>query len=347
VAPIKAEWVEEVGSQLLAYSYSQPHWSSSTASVVAYEKVSLLGVPLIADRLTGYGRVNPVEAREIFIRSALVDQQWHPLASSPAKQLMEANRATWAAAEETEEKTRRRMIDEYAVFDFFAERLPPEISSGAEFEKWLRTDTALSDTLRFTETDLLGGGAQDADAFPGSWPVGSAALSLTYVFEPNHIRDGATLSIPLKLLAGLDPAPFSWQVPGLRAELATELIRSLPKVRRKKLVPAPDWAARAMAWLAENGEDHTIRFADELGRALVGLGANPIPAKDWDISKVPAHLRMGFSIVDGNREVAFGKELSALQRKFAKQVAQSLTAAKAPGVKKDEPPATTWSFGTH
>ena len=243
VAPITAEQVEEVGQHLLKRQYSEPHWSARSGSVLAYEQVSLLGVPIVARRRVAYGRINPAEAREIFIRSALVEGQWRTRHG-----FFRANQELRAEIEALEERTRRRdlLVDDETVLAFYAARLPDGITSAAHFDAWWKQASpadpgpAHHDLGRPDHRRRHGGRPGRRSRTPG----GSRGqdLALDYVFDPGAADDGVTVRVPLSLLNQLDPAPFSWQVPGLRRELATELIRSLPKAVRRHFAPAPDFA---------------------------------------------------------------------------------------------------------
>src|SRR5690606_1700434 len=261
VAPVTAEQIEEVGGHLLKRSYAEPHWSAKAGSVVALETVSLYGIPIVAGRRVGYGKINPAEAREIFIRSALVEGDWRT-----RHRFFAENAAVRAEAEELEERTRRRdiVVDDQVIFDFYDARIPAEVVSGAHFDRWWK-DARRADpdllTLRLSDL-VVGERVADADAFPDSWRIGEHEFAVRYSFDPGSDRDGVSVEIPLALLNQVDPDPFSWQVPGVRAELATELIRSLPKAVRKNLVPAKEYADRALAWLDAHPEQRSRRVTE-------------------------------------------------------------------------------------
>ncbi|WP_152362836.1 ATP-dependent RNA helicase HrpA [Microlunatus speluncae] len=341
VAPITAELVEEVGEHLLKRSYAEPHWSARAGSVVAAETVSLYGIPIIAGRPVGYGKINPIEAREIFIRSALVEGDWRT-----RHRFFADNAATRGEAEELEERTRRRdiVVDDQVIFDFYDARIPAEVVSGAHFDRWWRdAQSETPELLTLTLTDLImDDRGTDPDAFPDVWPVGDHEFAVRYRFEPGADRDGVTVEIPLALLNQADPAPFSWQVPGVRAELATELLRSLPKAVRRTLVPAREYADRALAWLDVHPDERTGSLTDALARAIRGLTGELIKPGDWRTGPVPGHVEVTFLIIDGDRTVAEGKELAELRDRLVGQVTKTLRQAAADQL---SPPATTWAFG--
>ncbi len=263
VAGIHVGQIEEVGQHLLRRQYSEPHWSASSGSVFAYETVTLYGVPIVSGRRVGYGKINPAEAREIFLRSALVEGQWrtrHPFFSHNAQ--------IRAEAESLEERTRRRdlVADDQAIYSFYDARVPSDVVSAAHFDSWWnRAPQAQRDRLTMTLDDLLIAAEEvDDRSFPGTWEVGGQSLTISYVFEPGNARDGVSVIIPVEVLNQVPDAPFSWQVPGLRAELATELIRSLPKDKRKRFAPVPDTARRALDWL----DDHHGGPSESLPRGV-------------------------------------------------------------------------------
>ena len=341
VAPIRAEWVEQVGEHLLIRQYSEPRWSASAGQCVADEKVMLLGVPIVAGRQVSYGRIDPVVARSVFLQSALVEGQWRTRHHFFAR-----NERVRADAEALEERTRRRdiVVDDHAIYAFYDERVPADITSVAHFDRWWR-DRRRQDEhfLDLTLDDVVGdASAVDADAFPDTWVVGGADLPVTYAFDPGSGSDGVSVDVDVTVLNQVDAAPFTWQVPGLRDELATELIRSLPKRLRVRYVPAPDWARRALAWLDDRPE-RAGAFPDALAAALTTLAGQPLAASDFQPAVLPDHLAVRYVITDGRRELAAGKDFGALREQFAPRLNDRLNAA-ASGI--THPGATRWAFGT-
>src|SRR5207302_1714045 len=240
VARIEPEWVEPLARHLVRRSYSEPHWEKKRGGAVALEKVTLYGVPLVTDRKVSYGRIDPVAARELFIRHALVEGDWQT-----SHRFFAENRRLLAEAEQLEHRARRRglVAGEEELFAFYDARIPADVVSSQHFDTWWkqarRADPGL---LTFTPADLLSddAGQVSADAYPDIWTSESRrasphqALPLSYAFEPGSQADGVTVDIPLSRLNQVDAAEFSWQVPGLRAELVTEMIRSLPKALRRE-----------------------------------------------------------------------------------------------------------------
>jgi ATP-dependent helicase HrpA len=357
-ASIEPEWVEPLAQHLVKRTYSEPHWSKKRGSAVALEKVTLYGVPLVADRAVSYGRIDPVVSRELFIRHALVEGEWNT-----SHRFFHENRRLLAEVAELEHRVRRHGLvageDElYALYDA---RLPAEVVSSQHFDTWWkqarRADPGL---LTFTARDLLADDAADVDAgsYPDVWTSqsqGVGPLPLNYEFAPGTEADGVTVDIPLSRLNQMDPDEFSWQVPGLRAELVTELIRSLPKALRRDLVPAPDVAREVLARLGAPSGD----VRDVLSRELRRLRGVDIPRAAWDLSRLPAHLRITFRVInddpppDGDTGtgtgtgtgtvLGTGNDLAALQRQLRPKLRAKLSAAAAGIVRSG---LTSWDFDT-
>ncbi|MGC4155148.1 MAG: ATP-dependent RNA helicase HrpA [Propionicimonas sp.] len=338
VAPIEAAWVEEVGEHLLSRTYSEPRWSARGGQCVATERVTLLGVPIVAGRTVSYGRIDPVVAREVFIQAALVEGQWRTRHHFWAR-----NQAVREQAAELAERTRRRdlLADDATLASFYDARIPAEIVSVAHFDRWWRDARRREeDLLDLTFDDLLVGEA-DATGYPSTWRADGIELDVGYIFDPGSGRDGVTVSVPLAELNQLRPEPFTWQVPGLRAELATALIRSLPKQLRTQLVPAPDTAARAVEWLGREA-DRNEPFWLALGRAIRALTGVVVPPQAWAPGEVDDHLRVRFAVLRPGAEPATGRDLAQLAAELGGQLQKTLNRAASHLVHAG---ATDWAFG--
>ena len=340
VAPIEEAWVEEVGAHLLSRSYSEPRWSARSGQVVATERVTLLGVPIVAGRTVSYGRIDPAESRRLFIQSALVEGQWHTRHHFWAR-----NEAVRQDAEELAERTRRLdlLADDATLFAFYDARIPSEVVSVAHFDRWWRDARRRDDRLLdLAPSDLLTDDRVDAEAFPDHWSTGDLDLPVRYAFDPGSGHDGVTVDIELAQLNQVAAADFGWQIPGLRQELATELIRTLPKQWRARLVPAPDTAKRALAWLAEHPQPRESLPAG-LGRAVRMLTGLQVPDDAWRIDAVPDHLRVRFVVTRDGEQVATGKDLPALAEQLGAQVRAELNTGAA---EHTHAGARQWEFGT-
>jgi ATP-dependent helicase HrpA len=342
VARIEPEWVEPLARHLVKHSYSEPHWEQKRGGAVALEKVTLYGVPLVTDRKVPYGRIDPAAARELFIRHALVEGDWHT-----SHRFFAENRQLLAEAEQVEHRARRRglVASEDELFAFYDTRIPAEVVSAQHFDTWWkqarRADPGL---LTFKAGDLLSEDATgvSADAYPDVWTSetpGLASAPLSYAFEPGSDADGVTVDIPLSRLNQVNAAEFSWQVPGLRTELVTEMIRSLPKALRRDLVPAPDVAREVAARLGPPSGDLRDAVAREL-RALRGVN---VPRDAWDLGKLPRHLRITVRVTDGDRVLAEGKDVTELQRDLRPRLRDVLSRAAA-GITRTG--LTSWNLGS-
>jgi ATP-dependent helicase HrpA len=334
-ARIEPEWAEPLAAHLVKRSYSEPHWDARRGTAMALEKVTLYGLPIVAARRVNYARVDPAAARDLFISCALVEGDWET-----RHEFFRRNQRLLDEARELEDRARRRGIvaDDAAVFEFYDQRIPKDVTSARHFDSWWKKARAGSpDLLTFTPADLVDPDAGQIGAadYPPTW----GGLPLSYEFAPGEPEDGVTVDIPLAALSQITGEEFSWQVPGRREELVTELIRSLSKELRRAFVPAPD-AARAV--LARLGEPQG-NLLDALGAELGRLGGLRIPRDAWDVSRLPAHLRITFRVMDAGREVASGKDLDAVRQQVRPRLQAMLNEA-AGGLLRTG--LRDWSIGT-
>jgi len=340
VAAIDPAWAERLGAHLVKRQYSEPHWSRKRAQVMAYERVTLYGVPLVAQRLTAFAKHDPALARELFIRHAMVQGEWHT-----RHRFMEENRRLLERAEELEHRARRRgiVVDEGTLFDFYAERIPDDVVSGAHFDTWWKQARRKApDLLTFDEQMLVREDAQPLVAeYPDRWSHGSGSMPLSYHFEPGDARDGVTVDIPVATLNQVTAEDFSWQVPGVREELVIALIRALPKSLRVNFVPVPDVARKFLADVAPGEESLTAA----LSRYLRGRTGVYVPPETWDFASVPVHLRPRFRVLDPQGDVvATGRDLEALKAPLRSSF-EAAVAEVAHGSGLARSGATTWEFG--
>ena len=339
VARIKPEWAERLGAHLVARTYSEPHWEAKRGGVVAYEQVSLYGVPLVASRRVDYGSIDPELSRELFLRCALVEGQWRT-----GHRFWHENQRRLADVEELEHKVRRRdvLVDDDTLFAFYDARVGADVVSARHFDSWWKkTRRNHPDLLDLPRSLLLGGNTPDlAEAFPDAWRVGDLDLALSYRFDPGSTADGVTVHVPLMVLNRVRAESFDWQVPGMREELVTELLRSLPKDLRRRLVPVPDTARL----LLSNVGPSDGPLLDVLERELYDRSRVNVPRGAWQPERVPEHLRMTFRVEDEQgRAVAIGTDLAALQARLAPQVRAALGNA-AGGIERRG--LRTWDFAT-
>ncbi|MGW4905060.1 ATP-dependent RNA helicase HrpA [Streptomyces sp. NPDC004270] len=347
-AKIEPEWVEPLAEHLLKRTYSEPHWEKDQAAVLAFEKVTLYGVPIVAQRKVNYGRIDPETSRELFIRNALVEGDWRT-----HHKFFADNRRLLSEVEELEHRARRRdiVVDDDTLFDFYDQRVPEHVVSGAHFDSWWKHKRHEQPEFLDFEREMLIRESAEAVTkadYPDSWRQGQLKFRVTYQFEPGADADGVTLHIPLQVLNQVRDEGFDWQIPGLREEVVTELIRSLPKPIRRNYVPAPNFAKRFLDAAVPLQEPLTTTMARELKR-MVGV---PFEAEDFDWAKLPDHLKITFRIVDERRrKLAEDKDLEALKLRLKPKARQAIsqaaaaTAEREGGESLERKGLTDWSIG--
>ncbi|MGA5410869.1 ATP-dependent RNA helicase HrpA [Streptomyces lavendulocolor] len=350
-AKIEPEWIEPLAGHLLKRTYSEPHWEKDQAAVMAYEKVTLYGVPIVAQRKVNYGRIDPEVSRELFIRNALVEGDWRT-----HHKFFADNRKLLTEVEELEHRARRRdiLVDDETLFDFYDRRVPEHVVSGAHFDSWWKHKHREEPDLLDFEREMLinekAGAVTKAD-YPDSWRQGALKFRVTYQFEPGADADGVTVHVPLQVLNQVTDEGFDWQIPGLREEVVTELIRSLPKPVRRHYVPAPNYAKKFLERAVPLQEPLTVTLARELQR-MVGV---PVDADDFDLSRVPDHLKITFRIIDERRRnLAEDKDLEALKLRLRPKARQALSKAaqaatagpSGSGQSLERTGLTDWTIGT-
>jgi ATP-dependent helicase HrpA len=325
-AAIAPQWVEPLAAHLVRRSYSEPRWDAGRGAVLADEKVTLYGLPIVARRPVNYGRIDPKLSRELFIRHALIEGEWET-----HHEFYHDNRALLADIEQLEHKARRRDIiaDDQVLFDFYDRRVPADVVSAAHFDRWWKkTRREQPRLLHFTRELLLnedGTGVTEAD-YPDQWRYGELSFPLTYQFEPGEAADGVTVHIPLAALEQAAGAGFDWQVPGLRHELVVALIRSLPKPVRRQLVPAPQVATELLAMLAPYQQP----LREALSTAIRTLTGTVVSPQAFATTDLPEHLRLSLRVSDEHgATLAQGRDLAALREQLRPLAAQRLAAAAA------------------
>ena len=323
VAKIEPEWIEQVGAHLINQQHYDPHWERKSARVAVHERTSLFGLVIQSGRKIPYERVNPKEAREIFIRSALVQMDYDskaPFFLNNLKLLEEA--------EYLQQKGRRvdLLVDEEWLYRYFDERIPAEVVNGVTFERWRKTaERHNPDLLALSRADITRkeDASLDAGNFPDTFKVGPLAFSLQYRFEPGHEEDGVTAIIPLHLLNQLDPEPFRWLVPGLLREKIVALVKALPKTWRIHFVPVPEHADRVLPMLDIGRGSLFV----QIGSALKKTGGTGVPVNAFTEDSLPAHLRMNFAVVDEfNAVVDRSRDLNELKARHSADAGKNFQA---------------------
>lgn len=336
-AAVDPQWIEDAAGNLLKRTYSEPHWSAKRGSVMAYEKATLFGVPVVTDRPVNYWRIDPELSRELFIRRALVEGDWRT-----RHRFFQRNRQRLAEIDQLEARLRRRdlRVDDESIFAFYDARIPRDVVSERHFDRWWKTERVKNEhLLDFTRENLIDDKASDYDEsqFPRTWVLetseGELRLDLTYEFAPaapgsTPEADGVFVQVPIVFLNQIAPEPFEWHIPGLRRELITALIKSLPKASRKNFVPAPDVAREALAALEAEADPSRDELLPALELTLRRLKGFVIPPNSWNWDAVPEHLRVTFQVRDHrNRLLGEGKDLAALQDQLRPQIRSALAAS--------------------
>lgn len=340
VAKIDPAWIEPLARHLVKRAHFEPHWEKKRAQVIAFEQVTLYGLVIIAKRRVDFGQIDPQQAREIFIRSALVEGEFQCRA-----EFYRANLELLEQVEELEHKSRRRdiLVDDEVIFDFYNERLPEGIYSGRLLENWIKTHSRQEvDNLLLTRDYLMQHGASQVTEaqFPDLFNWDTIRLQLSYCFEPGTEQDGVTLTVPLGLLNQLQGHRLEWLVPGMLRDKCIALVKGLPKPLRKHFVPVPGFVDRALTDMEVCDEPLTGR----LGHALKRLTGLDIPADSWSTSRLDDYHRMNIKVIDEKgKTLGQGRDLTALRQQFSQRVKQSLQSLDRPEYERDG--ITEWDFG--
>lgn len=345
-AKIEPQWLEKIAGDLCKKHYFDPHWEKQSAQVTAFERVTLYGLAVIPKRRVHYGVINPKEAREIFIRTALVAGEYETQAP-----FFEHNRNLITAVEELEHKARRQdvLVDEREIFDFYDALIPNDICNGVAFEQWRRQEEQDNPRILYLSRETLmrhGAGAVTEQQFPESINVSDHEFSLTYRFEPGHALDGMTLTVPLPLLNMLDAAQFDNLVPGLIREKVTWYLKALPKQIRRHVVPVPEFVTQFLEnqTTVENKIKALLAALAEFIQSKTGV---PVLPDIWEKTIPPSHLQMNYKVVDdAGRELAMSRDLSQLKAQLgqAAQLTFAQSGADA-GNSIERDKVMRWDFG--
>ncbi|WP_181799830.1 ATP-dependent RNA helicase HrpA [Marinomonas aquiplantarum] len=315
VARIDPIWIEEYAAPFVKRQYLDPHFEANQGRVMANEQVSLYGLIIVAKRRIDYGHVNPEEAREIFIRTGLVERE---LRSKQA--FYRHNKALIDDLETQEAKLRKRdiLVDDEAVFNFYNQRLPDTVRNLKSLEHFVKTHP---DALMMTKEDLINQEVVlDEVAFPDSFGLNGVALPIDYKFEPGKATDGATLKVPVGLLRQLSIEDLGWAVPGYIKERCEALIRALPKALRRRFVPIPQFVDRIYPNLSKEKGDLLEQLSLQIKRETL----IDIPLNEWNAEKLESHLTLRLEVVDERGKVlGSGKDLAELQSQFSDLVEES------------------------
>ncbi len=322
-ARIDPVWLERIAGKLCKKHHFDPHWEKKRAQVVAFEQVTLYGLIIVPKRPVNYGPIHPKEAREIFIRSALVEGDY----ISDAHFFVH-NHALVHEIEELEHKARRQdvLVDEQEIFAFYDAIIPQDITNGAGFEKWRKQVEQQNPQLLYLKRELLmrhEAGHVTEVQFPENLVLADGSpIPLSYRFEPGHVLDGVTVQVPLPLLNRIESQQLDFLVPGLIRDKITWYFKALPKTIRRILVPLPESVTEFLQ--QQDKVVHRIALQDALIQYIEHKTTLAVPLDTWDIATMPLHLRMNIQVVDDTgQELAMGRDLMQLQKQFG-QAAQQI-----------------------
>ena len=359
VAKIDPAWIESLAGHVSQHSYSEPHWSKKRGAVIAFEKVTLFGLPIVMKRAKVYSLIDPPVCHELFIREGLVEGNTRLNFG-----FLKENQALLEQADEFEQKTRRRdlLVDDDELVRFYASRIPVEANNEAAFKKWYKNQEALvkqaggeksgtekiSDVLTFTEDDVYRQqpGQAIENAFPDAWRQGNITMGLRYHFEPNADDDGVSVIIPLPVLNQVENIGFDWQVAGLRHERIVSMIRTLPKRLRRNFVPAPNFADACIADISETDRNgRPISLVEAVTAKLRKMTGITVEEDEWNLSQLDRHLIMHFTVVNDKGEtIARSDDLHALKQQCAGQVKETFEKAATPELERSG--IESWDFDT-
>nr|WP_281273840.1 ATP-dependent RNA helicase HrpA [Tibeticola sediminis] len=383
MANIEHGWIEQIGAHLLKKQVLDPHWEKKAGEVVAFERATLYGLVIYSGRRVSYARVDPVAAREIFIREALVAGEW-----DSKLPFLAANRKLIAQVQQLEHKARRQdvLVDDALIYAFYDQQIPPEICTARQLEDWWRVASRSQPRLLFLSRDELmrhEAAGITTGAFPPVVRLGGVDCSASYLHEPGNPRDGLTVTVPLFVLNQVSEARCEWLVPGMLKEKIQALLKSLPQKPRSRFVPLPESAARLAEELGAEGVFGHGSLTDALLERVRRDSGLDVKRSDFKLDMLSPHLFMNLRVVDEHgRQLGEGRSLAALKAELggkARGAFQALAALqKAPAAEsstqiqnseekpgnasakrsdhalKTEAPATanaearytTWSFGT-
>jgi ATP-dependent helicase HrpA len=340
VAKIEPDWIEPLARHLTNSTYTDPRWDKKLAQVTAWERVSLYGLTVVPKRRVHYGPINVEVSHEIFIREALANMELETNAP-----FFKENKRIIAEIEELEHKARRQdvLVDEHALFAFYDKIVPREIVNGIGFEAWRKEAEKQNPRLLFlTKDDLMRHEAESVTEtqFPETIEIDGVTIHLKYRFEPGHVLDGVTATIPLALLNQLDATRAEWLVPGMLRDKVTALIKILPKTFRRVCVPVPDFVTAFLSQAKIGAQPILIALVNYIQQQTsLKLGVD-----DFMMDKLPAHFFMNFSVIDEKqRELGMSRDWHALKSQLGNAAQLTFRNSTANHIEKSG--IQQWDFG--
>ena len=320
IANIEPQWLEEVGAHLLRKQLLDPHWEKKAGKVVALERATLYGIVVYNNRRIDYDRIDPVSAREIFIRQALVGDDWE--SSLP---FLAANRKMVRQVEELEHKSRRQdvLVDDELIYAFYDAQIPADVTNAHQLEKWFRSASRGNPKLlQISKEELMRHEAAGitTDLFPRTIRLGGVDCRATYLHEPGDARDGVTVEVPLFALNQVSEDRAEWLVPGMLKDKIQALLKSLPQRPRSRFVPLPESATRLAAQLQDEPGFAHGSLLDALLKAVRDHTSLDVKRNDFKLDMLPAHLFMNLRVTDEHgRQLGMGRNLGALKAELGSQ----------------------------
>ena len=327
IAAIEPQWLPIVAGHLIKTQLLDPHWEKKAAEVVALERATLYGIVIYSNRRVNFGAVDPAAAREIFIREALVGNEWDT--SLP---FLAANRKLIAQVEELEHKSRRQdvLVDDELIYAFYDQQLPADVFSGASFERWYRNESKRQPKLLFLTRDELmrheAAGITTA-SFPKVLRLGGVDCPASYLHEPGDAKDGVTVSVPIYALNQVNEERCEWLVPGMLKDKVLALVKSLHQRPRSRLMPQAEFVDGFVHSINEAHGFAAASLVDALLKAVRDKTQLDVQRGDFKLEQVPAHLFMNFRVVDEHgRQLGMGRNLAALKAELGGQARSAFQA---------------------
>ncbi|WP_335992697.1 ATP-dependent RNA helicase HrpA [Pseudoalteromonas sp. CH_XMU1449-3] len=339
-ARIDLKWVEGFAQHLVKRSYSEPHWEKKPGAVIAFEQQTLYGLLIVNKRRCVYSNIDPKVSRELFIRTALVEQEL-----GQNEGFLQYNQELIEDIQVLENKSRRRdiLVDEQTLFEFYDKKIPQNVNNRAAFNKWWKGQKQKDKRfLHMSREELMQHGADHVTEFdyPDTWQQENLLLPLAYHFDPGQAVDGVAVQIPVALLNQVQETGFDWHIPAFRHELICALIKSLPKTIRRNFVPAPNYADAVLAAI----EPMQGNLIDAISTRLLRMTGVRVEPDAWDLSTLAPHLRLQFEVRDEHDKLlARGLNLSKLKAQLQGKVTDTLSKVADKGIEKAD--LTEWSFG--
>ena len=339
-ARIDLKWVEGFAQHLVKRSYSEPHWEKKPGAVIAFEQQTLYGLLIVNKRRCVYSNIDPKVSRELFIRSALVEQEL-----GQNEGFLHYNQELIEDIQVLENKSRRRdiLVDEQTLFEFYDKKIPQDVNNRAAFNKWWKGQKQKDKRfLHMSREELMQHDADHVTEFdyPDTWQQENLLLPLSYHFDPGQAVDGVAVQIPVALLNQVQETGFDWHIPAFRHELICALIKSLPKTIRRNFVPAPNYADAVLAAI----EPMQGNLIDAISTRLLRMTGVRVEPDAWDLSTLAPHLRLQFEVRDEHDKLlARGLNLSKLKAQLQGKVTDTLSKVADKGIEKAD--LTEWSFG--